>query len=63
MSPSLQRLSRYEFTDGREGMLNRIVTGDKSWVRHYEPESKPASMHESIPVHLQPRSLRLRRQL
>jgi hypothetical protein len=25
-------------------MLNGIVTGDESWVRHYQPESKCASM-------------------
>jgi hypothetical protein len=25
-------------------MLNRIVTGDESWVHHYQPESKRASM-------------------
>jgi hypothetical protein len=33
-------------------MLNRIVTGDKSWVHHYQPTSKRASMqwkHPSSP--------------
>jgi hypothetical protein len=25
-------------------MLNRIVTGDESWVHHYQPESKYASL-------------------
>jgi hypothetical protein len=33
-------------------MLNRIVTGDESWVHHYKPESKRASIqwkHPSSP--------------
>jgi hypothetical protein len=33
-------------------MLNRIVTGDQSWVHHYKPESKLASVqwkHPSAP--------------
>jgi hypothetical protein len=38
----LQHLLLY--TDEREDMLNRIVTGDESWVQHYQPESKHASM-------------------
>jgi hypothetical protein len=25
-------------------MLNRLVTGNKSWVHHYEPEAKRALM-------------------
>jgi hypothetical protein len=35
-----------------EDMLNKTVTGDESWVRHYQPESKRASMqwkHPSSP--------------
>jgi hypothetical protein len=35
-----------------EEMLNRIVTRDESWVHHYQPESKGASMqwkHPSSP--------------
>jgi hypothetical protein len=41
-------------TDADEGedMLNRTVTGDKSWVHHYQPKSMPASMqwkHPSSP--------------
>jgi hypothetical protein len=27
-----------------EDMLNRIVIGDESWVHHYQPESKRASV-------------------
>jgi hypothetical protein len=38
---SLQHPLRY--TDEGEGMLNRIVTGDESWVHHYQPEPKRAS--------------------
>jgi hypothetical protein len=33
-------------------MINRIVTGDESWVHHYQPESKHASVqwkHPSSP--------------
>jgi hypothetical protein len=30
-------------------MLNRIVTGDKPWVHHYQPESKHASMQWKRP--------------
>ena len=41
--------------DAREGdaFLHRIVTGDESWVSHYEPESKRQSMqwkHPSSPA-------------
>jgi histone-lysine N-methyltransferase SETMAR len=47
---SLQHLCRY--ADEGEDMLNRIITGDESWVHHYQPESKRASMqwkHPSSP--------------
>jgi hypothetical protein len=47
---SLQHLLLY--ADEGENMLNRIVTGDESWVHHYQPESKCASMqwkHPSSP--------------
>jgi hypothetical protein len=43
MGLSLQHLLRYP--DDGEDMLNRIITGDESWVHHYQPESKRASMH------------------
>jgi hypothetical protein len=39
---SLQHLLLY--ANEREDLLNRIVTGDESWVHHYQPESKRASM-------------------
>jgi outer membrane lipoprotein-sorting protein len=38
----LQHLLRY--ADEKEDVLNRIVTGDESWVHHYQPESKRASI-------------------
>jgi hypothetical protein len=47
---SLQHFLRY--VDEREDMLHRIVTGDKSWVHHYQPELKRASVqckHPSSP--------------
>jgi hypothetical protein len=51
MGLSLQRLLRY--ADEGEDMLNRIVTGDESWVHHCKPESKRASVcNGNIPVHL-----------
>jgi hypothetical protein len=46
---ALQNLLQY--ADG-EDILNRIVTGDESWVHHYQPKSKHASMglkHPSSP--------------
>jgi hypothetical protein len=38
----LQHLLRY--ADEGEDMLNRIVTGDESWLYHCQLESKHASM-------------------
>jgi hypothetical protein len=40
------------YANEKEDMLNRIVTEDKSWVHHCQPESKHASMqwkHHSSP--------------
>jgi hypothetical protein len=42
MDLSLQHPLRY--ADEGEDMLNRIVTGDESWVHHYKRESKRTSM-------------------
>jgi hypothetical protein len=42
MGLPLQHLLRH--ADEGEGMLDRIVTGDESWVHPYQPESKRASM-------------------
>jgi histone-lysine N-methyltransferase SETMAR len=39
---SLQHLLRY--ADEEEDMLNRIAITDESWVHHYQPESKRASV-------------------
>jgi len=33
-----------------DAFLHRIVTGDESWVYHYEPESKRQSMHWKHPL-------------
>lgn len=41
MIMSLDNLQRYN-EEGEE-MLSRIVTGDETWVHHYQPESKQAS--------------------
>jgi hypothetical protein len=42
MCLSLQHLLRY--ADEGEDMLHGIVRGAESWVRHYQPESKRASV-------------------
>jgi hypothetical protein len=42
MGLSLQHFLRY--VDEGEDMFNRVVTGDESWVHHYQPESKHASV-------------------
>jgi hypothetical protein len=47
MDLSLQHLLWY--ADERVDMLNRIVNGDESWVHHYQPGSKRASMHWKHP--------------
>jgi hypothetical protein len=52
MGFSLQDLQPYQ--DERNDMLSRTVTGDESWVQHYEPEKKRASMqwkHPASPTH------------
>jgi hypothetical protein len=48
MDISLQHLLRY--TDEREDMLNRIVTGNESWVHHCQPKSKRALMQWKHPI-------------
>jgi hypothetical protein len=50
MGLSLQHLLRH--ADEGEDELHRIVTGNESWVHHYQPESKRASVqwkHPSSP--------------
>ena len=51
MIMSLDNLQRCN--EEGEGMLERIVTGDETWVHHYQPESKQASMqwkHKDSPT-------------
>lgn len=51
MIMSLDNLQRYNEEGGE--MLSRIVTGDETWVHHYQPESKQASMqwkHKDSPT-------------
>ncbi|GFR08028.1 histone-lysine N-methyltransferase SETMAR [Trichonephila clavata] len=51
MAVNLEHLVRYH-EDGSD-FLFRIVTGDETWVHHFKPESKAASMewkHPSSPV-------------
>jgi hypothetical protein len=47
MDLSLEHLLRY--ADEGEDMFNRIVTGDESWLHHYRPESKRASIQWKHP--------------
>jgi hypothetical protein len=52
MGLALQHFLRYADEREKTSMLNRIVTGDESWVLHYQPESKHASVqwkHPSSP--------------
>ncbi|GFS22655.1 histone-lysine N-methyltransferase SETMAR [Elysia marginata] len=47
---SAELLKHYE-EEGEE-LIQRIVTGDESWIHHYNPESKRQSMeyrHKSSP--------------
>ena len=48
MGLSLQHLQRYQ--DEGDNMLSCIVTGDESWVHHYEPKKKRASMQWKHPT-------------
>jgi hypothetical protein len=43
---SLQHLLRYA---DEEDMLKRIVTGDESWVHHYQPQLKRTSVQRKHP--------------
>jgi hypothetical protein len=45
---SLQHLLRY-VDEGDTNMLNRALTREESWVHHYQPESKRASMQWKLP--------------
>jgi hypothetical protein len=47
MGLSLQHLLRYADEGG--DMLNRIVTGDESWMHLYQPEQKRASVQWKHP--------------
>jgi hypothetical protein len=45
-----QHLDRYG--NERDALLNRIITGDETWIHHCEPESKLQSMewkHPQLP--------------
>jgi hypothetical protein len=53
---SLQHFLRY--ADGGEDILNMMVTGDESWMHHYQPESRRALVKWNSPVHLQPKCFR-----
>jgi hypothetical protein len=49
MGLSLQHVLWYGYADEGEDTLNRIVTGDDSRVRHYQPELKRASVQRKHP--------------
>ncbi|PNF17138.1 hypothetical protein B7P43_G09076 [Cryptotermes secundus] len=46
MGLALQHLNRYH--DEGHDMPARIVTGDESWVRHYQPETKRVWEHPTL---------------
>ena len=46
-----------------ETFLERIVTGDETWIHHHEPESKKASMEWRHPRHQEQRNSRVCAQL
>ena len=43
LGAALTFLQRYH--DDGDGFLDRIVTGDETWVSHFTPETKQQSMH------------------
>jgi hypothetical protein len=45
MSLALQHLNRYH--DEGHDMLAQIVTGDESWVHHYQPKTKRVNAVET----------------
>jgi hypothetical protein len=40
----------HHYHDEGHDMLGQIVTGDKSWVHHYQPKTKHASMQWKHPA-------------
>jgi hypothetical protein len=56
MGLSLQHLLVLPYANEGEDMLNRNVTGDESWVHHYQPESKRGSIQWKHPS--SPRSIK-----
>jgi hypothetical protein len=55
---SLQHFLRY--ADEGEDVFNRTVTGDDSWVHHYQPESKHSSMQWKHPSSASTKKFKLR---
>jgi len=43
------RLKQREVTEEGDQFLFNIVTGDESWIHHFDPEEKRLSMHTSSP--------------
>jgi hypothetical protein len=48
----------HRYRDEGHDMLARIVTGDESWVHHYQLETKRASMQRKHPASPDKKSLR-----
>jgi hypothetical protein len=53
----LQHLLRY--ADEGEDSLNKVVAGEKSWVHHYQPQSKRASMQWKHPSSLSNKNIKV----
>ncbi|XP_045457302.1 histone-lysine N-methyltransferase SETMAR-like [Melitaea cinxia] len=49
----------YLCNEDKDGVLSRIVTGDETWVHHYEPESKQDSMQWHKKVTAPPKKFKL----
>jgi histone-lysine N-methyltransferase SETMAR len=46
------------YTADKDKFLSRVITGDETWVHHYDPESKSESMQWKHPWSPPPRKFR-----
>jgi hypothetical protein len=55
----MPRAHLLRYTKGGEDMLNRVFTGDKSWVHHYQPKTKCALMQWKFPSSPSPKKFKV----
>ena len=48
------------YTADKDKFLSRVITGDETWIHHYDPESKSESMQWKTPGHRHPVSFELK---